>query len=146
MPVVTVRCSRHRLESVEDQVFANVCRVVRVSEPDLMAKGVAADLLQMAKRIGPQGEAAKHEDLSEEKSLTLDRVVDDETSHRALWRRHRGTLNESTNVGVKTGRSRVGGPDLCVKADGNRKQGTQMFTQVRALSTEVKPYFLLDYN
>ena len=47
-------------------------------------------------------------------------------------------------VGVKTGGSRVGGPDLCVKADGNRKQGTQMFTQVRALSMEVKPYFLLD--
>ena len=47
-------------------------------------------------------------------------------------------------VGVKTGGYRVGGPDLCVKADGNRKQGTQMFTQVRALSMEVKPYFLLD--
>ena len=25
-----------------------------------------------------------------------------------------GTLNESTNVGVKTGGSRVGGPELCV--------------------------------
>ena len=37
-------------------------------------------------------------------------------------------------VGVKTGGSRVGGPDLCMKADGNRKQGTQMFTKVRALS------------
>ena len=47
-------------------------------------------------------------------------------------------------VGVKTGGSRVGGPDLCVKADGNRKQGTQMFTQVRVLTMEVKPYFLLD--
>ena len=47
-------------------------------------------------------------------------------------------------VGVKTGGSRVGGPDLCVKADGNRKQGTQMFTQVWALLMEVKPYFLLD--
>ena len=48
------------------------------------------------------------------------------------------------NVGVKTGGSRVGGPDLCIKADGNKKQGTEMFTQVRALSMEVKPYFLLD--
>ena len=47
-------------------------------------------------------------------------------------------------VGVKTGGSWVGGPYLCVKADGNRKQGTHMFTQVRALSMEVKPYFLLD--
>ena len=47
-------------------------------------------------------------------------------------------------VGVKTGGSRVGGPDLCVKADGNRKQGTHMFTQVPALSMEVKTYFLLD--
>ena len=49
-----------------------------------------------------------------------------------------------TGVGVKTDGSRVGGPDLCVNADGNKKQRTQMFTQVRALSMEVKPYFLLD--
>ena len=27
---------------------------------------------------------------------------------------HSGTLNETTNVGVNTGRSRVGGPELCV--------------------------------
>ena len=33
--------------------------------------------------------------------------------------------SNSPGVGVKTGGSRVGGPDLCVKADGNRKQGTQ---------------------
>ena len=80
-----------------------------------MVRGLALNLLQMAKRVGPQCEAAEHEDLSGEKSLTLDRViVDDWRSHRALQRRHRGTLNESTNVGVKTGGSRVGGPDLCV--------------------------------
>ena len=42
-----------------------------------MGRGVAIDLLQMAKRIGPQCEAAEHEDLSGEESLTLDRVVDD---------------------------------------------------------------------
>ena len=35
-----------------------------------MARGVALDLLQMAKRIGPQCKAAKHEDLFGEKSLT----------------------------------------------------------------------------
>ena len=69
----------------------------------------------MAKRVGPQYEAAEYEDLSGEKNLTLDRIVaDDRRSHRAQGRRHRGTLNESTNVGVKTGGSRVGGPELCV--------------------------------
>ena len=48
-----------------------------------MAKGVAFDLLQMAKRVGPRCEAVEHE-LPEEKSLTLDRiVVDDRRSHRA---------------------------------------------------------------
>ena len=31
-----------------------------------------------------------------------------------IFRRHSGTLNESTNAGVKTGRSQVGGPELCV--------------------------------
>ena len=42
-----------------------------------MARGVAFDLLQMAKRVGPQYEAAEYEDLSGEKSLTLD--CDDDT-------------------------------------------------------------------
>ena len=40
-----------------------------------MARGVAFDLLQMAKRIGPQCEAAEYDDLSGEKSLTQDCVV-----------------------------------------------------------------------
>ena len=84
MPIVTVQRARPWLESVEDQVSADVRRVVQTSKSDLMARGVAFDLLQMAKRIGPQCEAAEHEDLSEEKSLTLDRVVvDDRRSHRA---------------------------------------------------------------
>ena len=51
-----------------------------------MARGVAIDLLQMAKRIGPQYEAAEYEDLSGEENLTLDRIVtDDRRSHQALW-------------------------------------------------------------
>ena len=33
---------------------------------------------------------------------------------KPFFLRHSGTLNESTNVGVKTGGSRVGGPELCV--------------------------------
>ena len=114
MLIMTVRRSRHRPESVEDQVSADIGCVVQVSEPVLVARGVAIDLLQMAKRIGPQCEAAEHEDLSGGKSLTLDHVVVDRRSHQALQRRHRGTLNESTNVGVETGGSRAGGPDLCV--------------------------------
>lgn len=49
-----------------------------------MARGVAVDLLQMTKRVGPQCEAAEYKDLSGEKDLTLDRVVDDLRSHQAL--------------------------------------------------------------
>ena len=57
----------------------------QVSEPDLMARGIALDLLQMAKRVGLQCEAAEYEDLSREKNLTLDRiVVDDRMSHQAF--------------------------------------------------------------
>ena len=49
-----------------------------------MARGVAFDLLKVAKRLGPQCEAAEDEDLPGEKSLTLDRIiVDDRRSHRA---------------------------------------------------------------
>ena len=72
MLVVTIRRSCRRPESIKDQVFADILRVVQVSESDLMARGVA-----MAKRIGLQCEAAEHEDLSGEKSLTLDGVVVD---------------------------------------------------------------------
>ena len=75
MPIVTVRRARLRLESVEDQVSAEVGRVAQSFKFDLMARGVAFDLLQMAKRISPQCEAVEYEDLSREKSLTLDSVV-----------------------------------------------------------------------
>ena len=47
-------------------------------------------------------------------------------------------------VGVKTGGSQVGVLNCASRPDGNRRQGTQSFTQVRALSMEVKPYVLLD--
>ena len=84
MPFVTARCAWLWLEPVEDQVSADVSRVVQTSKSDLMARGVAFNLLQMAKRIGPQCKAAEYEDLSGEKSLTQDRiVVDDRRSHQA---------------------------------------------------------------
>ena len=68
----------HGLESDEDQIFADVGGVVQASKSDLMARGIAVDLLQMANRIGPQCEAAEYEDLSGEKNLTLDRIVADD--------------------------------------------------------------------
>ena len=84
MSIVTVRRAWLWLEPVEDQVSADVGRVVQTSKSDLMARGVAFDLLQMANRIGPQYKAAEYEDLSGEKSLTPDHVVvDDRRSHRA---------------------------------------------------------------
>ena len=84
MPIVTARHARLWLESVEDQVSADVGRVVQTFKSDLMARGVAFDLLPMTKRIGSQCKATEYEDLSGEKSLTLDRIaVDDRRSHRA---------------------------------------------------------------
>ena len=85
MLIVVAGDNRHGLESVEDQVFADVSRVVQVSKSNLMARGVALDLLQMAKRTGLQCEAAKYKDLSGEDNLTLDRIVSDgRRSHLAL--------------------------------------------------------------
>ena len=81
---VTVRRTRQGLESVEDQVSVDIGHVVQVSKSDLMAKGVALDLLQMAKRVGPQCEATEYKDLSGEKSLTLDCIaINDRRSHQA---------------------------------------------------------------
>ena len=66
------------LEPVEDQVSADVSDIVQASKSDLMARGVAFDLLLMAKRVGPQCEPAEYEDLSGEENLTLDRIVADD--------------------------------------------------------------------
>ena len=51
MPIVTVRRARLCLEPVEDQVSADVSRVVQTSKPDLTARGVAFDLLQMPSEL-----------------------------------------------------------------------------------------------
>ena len=84
MLIVTVRRTRQGLESIEDQVSVDVGCVVQVSKSDLIARGVALDLLQMAKRVGPQCGAAEYKDLSGEKSLTLDCIaIDDRRSHQA---------------------------------------------------------------
>ena len=84
MPIMTVWHARLWLESIKDEVSVDVSPVVQTSKSDLIARGVAFNLLQMAKRIGPQCKAAEYEDLSGGKSLTLDRiVVDDRRSHRA---------------------------------------------------------------
>ena len=78
MPIDTVRRTRSWLESVKDQVSADVGGVVQASKPDLMARGVAIDLLQMAKRIGLQYEASEYEDLSGKENLPLDCIVEDD--------------------------------------------------------------------
>ena len=78
MPIETVRRARLWLESIEDQVPADVSREVQTSKSDLTARGVAFDLLQMAKRISPQCEAAEYEDLPAEASLSADSIIIDD--------------------------------------------------------------------
>ena len=84
MLIVTVWRTRQGLESVEDQVSVDIGRVIYVSKPDLVARGVTLDLLQMAKRVGPQCEAAEYKYLPGEENLTLDCITaDDSRSHQA---------------------------------------------------------------
>ena len=78
MLIMTVRRTQQGLESIEDQVSVDVVRVVYAPKPDLVARGITLDLLQMAKRVGPQCEAAGYKDLSEEKSLTPDCIAIDD--------------------------------------------------------------------
>ena len=72
MSVKMTRSGRRGLESGED---TDVRNIIQAPKSDLMARGVAIDLLQMAKRIGPQCEAAKDEDMPGEKGLALDSIV-----------------------------------------------------------------------
>ena len=66
------------LKSIEDQVSTDIRDVVQASKSDLVARGVAIDLLQMAKRVGPQYEAAEYEDLSGEEGSSSDSVIIDD--------------------------------------------------------------------
>ena len=69
---------RHGLKSIEDQVSTDIRDVVQASKSDLVARGVAIDLLQMAKRVGPQYEAAEHKNLFGEEGFSLNSVpIDD---------------------------------------------------------------------
>ena len=43
-----------------------------------MSRGIAIDLLQMARRVGPQYKATEYEDLSGKENLPLDCVVEDD--------------------------------------------------------------------
>ena len=78
MFIVVAGSGCHGLKSIEDQVSTDISNVIQASKSDLMARGIAIDLLQMAKRVGPQWEAAEHEDLSGEEDLSLDCVVVDD--------------------------------------------------------------------
>ena len=69
MLIAAVGRTCHGLESVEDKVSTDVGSVVQASKPDLMARGIAIDLLQMAKPVGPQYEAAEYEDLYGKENL-----------------------------------------------------------------------------
>ena len=69
---------RRGLKSIEDQVSTDIRDIVQASKSDLMARGIAIDLLQMAKRIGPQYKAAEHENLSGEEGLSLDNIIVDD--------------------------------------------------------------------
>ena len=104
----------HGLESIEDQVSADIRNVVQASKSDLMAKGVAIIFSRWPSELA-RSRSRRIRRSVREGNPPLDRIVeDDRRGHLALQRRHSGTLNESTNVGVKTGGSRVGGPVLCV--------------------------------
>ena len=75
------------------------------------------DLLEAADRVGTKHKATEHEDFPKEKGFPRRNIiVDEEVSHRSFCRRYSGALNESTNVSVKTGRSRVGGTS-CTSED-----------------------------
>ena len=63
----------------------------------------------------------------------------------AGWGPDTGSIEYGYRVSVSKPADLGWGVPICAsKANGNRRQGTRCFTQVRALSMEVKPYFLLD--
>ena len=61
---------RGGLESIEDQVSTDIRNIVQAPKSDLVAKGVDTNLLEMAKRVGPQYEATEHENLHGDRKVS----------------------------------------------------------------------------
>ena len=78
MSLGVTRSGTRGLESGKDQVSMDVCNIVQAPKFDLMARGVAFDLLQMAKRIVLQCEVAEHKDFSGKESFSLDNIIIDD--------------------------------------------------------------------
>ena len=77
MFIGTMGSDRCGFKPIEDRVSTGVRNVVQASESDLVARGVAIDLLQTAKQVGLQYEAAEHKNLSGEEGSSLDSVIID---------------------------------------------------------------------
>ena len=75
MIIGVVGSSYRGIESGKDQVSTDVRDVVHALESDLLARGVAFDLHQMAKRVGSRCEAAEYEDLPGEESFSAASVI-----------------------------------------------------------------------
>ena len=54
MFVKVTRSDRRGLESGEDQISTDVHNIIQAPKSDLMARGIAIDLLQVANRDGAQ--------------------------------------------------------------------------------------------
>ena len=78
MFIKVTRSGRRGLDSGEDQISTDVRNLIQAPKSDLMARGVAIHLLQMAQRVSPQCEAAEHEDLSREEGFSLDSITIDD--------------------------------------------------------------------
>ena len=56
---------------------SDISDIVQISKTDLVTRGVAVDLLQVANRVGTQCEAAKYKDLAGEKNLLRGSIIVD---------------------------------------------------------------------
>jgi hypothetical protein len=85
------------------------------SEGYNLIRSIILDSSQAACRVGAENHAAEHKKLAWDIDvLVADATVDLQMSYRSFCRSHSGALNESTGVGVKTGGSRVGVPELWI--------------------------------
>jgi hypothetical protein len=92
-----------------------------------------------------QHDAAEREELTGDKEVPgSDAFSYDQVSHRSFGRPHVRTLNESTNVGVKTGGPQGRGPELWIRDRwGTRDDEHGVYPGLGPLE-EVIPYVLLD--
>ena len=127
----------------QDQIVVGIGNVLQVVELNLLLRGEADDLVKVTGRVSLYDDAAKREELVEVEGIPgVVAIADDQVSHRSFGD-PTGELSMKAPMSVSKPTHLGRGSQAVDLRSMVTCTGETMFTQVRTLLMEVKPYVLL---